>query len=184
MEALRENSVCPADEIAAYIDGELDAAGESEMEVHFAACASCAEELNLQKQFLCSLESSLKGENDLELPADFTKHVVANAESSVTGLRPARERFNAVFICAALLLFVLFALGADAGRALDGAAGAVDRLAAVGSLLGHFIYSFFLGVIIIMRAFATQMRPEAIAAGLTGIVVVAALAFVFRTRRV
>ena len=180
---LRENLICPVDDIAAYIDGELDAAGEREMDAHFAECSACAEELNLQKQFLCSLESSLKQEDGLELPADFTKHVVANAESSVAGLRPARERFNALFICAALLLFVLFALGADARRALEGATGVVDQIAAVGSFFGHFVYSFFLGVIIIMRAFGMQIRPDAIAAGLAGIFAVAALAYVFRIRR-
>src|SRR4051794_15624975 len=141
MEMLRENYSCSLDEIAAYIDGELDAAREREMDEHFAGCRPCSEELNVQKQFLCSLESSLKHENDLELPENFTRRIVANAESSVAGLRPARERFNAVFICAALLLFVLFALGADARRAFASAAGVVDQVAAVGSVFGHFIYS-------------------------------------------
>src|SRR5438445_5520441 len=102
---------CPTDEIAAYIDGEMDAAREFELETHLAACEICSLELNQQKQFLASLNSSLKHEGDLELPANFTKLIVANAESTVSGLRRPRERFNAMFICAGLFLFALFALG-------------------------------------------------------------------------
>ena len=102
---------CPSEEIAAYIDGEIELVRESELDVHFAACPICSDELNQQKEFLCRLNSSLKQEGDLELPANFTKLIVVNAESTVSGLRRPRERFNAIFICAGLFLFVLFALG-------------------------------------------------------------------------
>src|SRR2546421_46883 len=120
MEAFVNKLACPLDEIASYIDGELDAPREMELDAHFSQCAACSDELNLQKQFLCSLESSLKHESELELPPNFTKQIVANAESTVSGLRRPRERFNALFICAGLMLFILFALGPDAGRVIDG----------------------------------------------------------------
>src|SRR5690349_12215641 len=107
---------CPSYEIAAYIDGELDQSRELELSMHFAACDVCSQELNQQKQFLCELDAGLKGE--IELPSDFAKTVIANAESTVSGLRRPRERFNALFICAALSLFALFALGPDAGKVL------------------------------------------------------------------
>jgi len=178
MEDLANSFACPADEIASYIDGELEAAREMELDAHFSECAACADELNLQKHFLNSLEASLKQESEIALPVDFTKHIVANAESTVSGLRRPRERFNALFICAGLMLFILFALGTDAGKVLDGLSTAIDQGAAVGSFFGHFVYSFFLGVTIVLRTFATQIKPEALAAILFAIVVVALLALV------
>ena len=76
------------------------------------------------------------------------------------------------------MLFILFALGTDAGKVLDGVSTATDQIAAVGSFFGHFIYSFFLGVTIVVRSFASQMRPDALAAALLSIIVVVSLAYV------
>lgn len=156
-----QNLECPSFEIAAYIDGELDRAREFELEDHFAACEICAQELNHQKQFLCDLNSSLKHEGDLELPPNFTKLIVANAESTVSGLRRPRERFNAVFICAGLALFVLFALGADVFK---GVSGIFDQMSAVVGFFGHLFYSIFVGVAIIVRSFAAQFRLDIVMA--------------------
>src|SRR5664279_3152743 len=115
MKLQANNFECPSDEIASYIDGELDLTRELELDAHFRECSICTDELNQQKQFVCSLDLSLKHERELELPANFTKTIVANAESTVSGLRRPRERFNAIFICAGLFLFVLFALGTNTG---------------------------------------------------------------------
>ncbi len=159
---LSQNSECHSYEIAAYIDGELDAAREGELEDHFAQCAKCLRELNHQKEFLCRLNSSLKQEGDIELPANFTKLVVANAESTVSGLRRPREQFNALFICAGLFLFVLFALGTGVGNILSSILSVFDQLAAVGGFFGHIIYSVFLGLAIILRTFAAQVRIDGV----------------------
>ncbi len=149
---------CPAFEIAAYIDGELDAARESELELHVATCPDCAEEMNLQKQFLCSLNSSLKNDTEIELPANFTKTIVANAEGSVSGLRRPRERFNAIFICSTLLLFGLFALGAGAGGFLDTFLGIAEKSVAVLSFIGRIAYSVLIGVNVLLRSFGSQAQ--------------------------
>lgn len=174
-------SVCPVEYIAAYIDGELDAVREAEIESHFDACAECSLELNLQKQFLCDVSSGLKHESDIDLPRDFAKKIAVNAESSVSGLRRPRERFNAVFICAALALFALFALGGDAGNLLNLAYGVVEQIAAVGSLLGQVLYSFFLGVAIVLRAIAARTGFEVAASVIFAVLIVAA-ALRFRRR--
>lgn len=175
---LKANSFkCPSDEIAAYIDGELDPTRELKLVEHFLICELCSEELNQQKQFLCELDASLKGESELALPADFAKTIVANAESTVSGLRRPRERFNALFICAGLFLFVLFALGADAGRIFSGIATAFDQVAAVGGFFGHLVYSFFLGIAIIVRAVAVQFRFDLIIAVVLTLVTSALLMF-------
>lgn len=158
MELRPENrdSACPSHEIASYIDGDLDVAREIELDAHFSTCGVCSEELNQQKQFLCTLNSSLRNEKELELPTDFTKLIVTNAESMVSGLRRPRERFNALFICAGLLLFVLFALGAEAERVFGGFSSVVEQIAAVGNFFGHLMYTFALGTMIVLRSIGSQ----------------------------
>jgi anti-sigma factor RsiW len=156
---------CPTDEIAAYVDGELDAALEMQMDLHFASCRSCTVELNHQKEFLRNLDLSLGYERELELPENFVKQVVANAESTVSGLRRPRERFNALFICAGLALFVLFAMGAEAGTLLDKAAEALGQTAAIGGIFGHLIYSLFIGIAIVVRSIAGQAQIGVISVG-------------------
>ena len=153
-------NMCPTGEISAYIDGEIDTARESEMDAHFAGCEVCLRELNEQKLFLRHLDANLGYERDIELPVDFAKAIVANAESTVSGLRRPREIFNASFICAGLALFALFAMGADAGRLFQGLSVLVEQGAAVASFFGHMIYSIFVGIAIVIRAIAGQFRVD------------------------
>lgn len=160
-----EFGICPSFEIAAYLDGELDAHRESELDSHFTSCTACLTELNHQKNFLNQLNSRLSNENDFELPKDFTRQIVANAESSVAGLRRPRERFNAIFIITAFLLFVLFAMGAEAGNVLAGLTSALEQSAAVGGFFGRIVYSFFVGVVVVLRTLAAPFQL-----GLLGVV--------------
>jgi anti-sigma factor RsiW len=150
---------CPRYEIAAYIDGELSAAEELALDHHMVECRVCAHELNDQKSFLNNIEVSLRN-IDLELPKDFTKIVVANAESNVTGVRRWSELYNAAFATMALLIFILFALGPDARSVLDGTRSMLEQSLAVGSILGHLVYSIFLGVTIVLRSFASVFRLD------------------------
>jgi hypothetical protein len=175
MEANANISRCPSDEIAAYIDGELAPARELELDLHFVQCEICSEELNQQKQFLCELDAGLKGE--VALPPDFAKTIVVNAESAVAGLRRPRERFNALFICAALFLFVLFALGTGV---FSGLSNVIDQVAAVGEFFGHIIYSIFLGLAIIVRSFAAQLRFDTAMASILAVTVAVLLTIVSR----
>jgi anti-sigma factor RsiW len=168
-------------EISAYIDGELTPSREFELELHFAACRSCTAELNEQKQFLCSLNSTLKNEQEIELPADFAKHIVANAESSVSGVRRPRELYNAVFICVGLGLFVLFALGADASKLFGGFFGFAEQAAIAVGLLGRIVYSIFYGAVIVVRLVASALEGDfAIALGVAAVVI----AMIYVSRKV
>ena len=182
MTGREQNFACPTDEIAAYIDGELTSAREVELDLHFAGCTNCSSELNSQKQFLRDLDLSLKHESELDLPENFTKVVVAKAESNVTGLRRPRERFNALFICAGLLLFVLFAMGAEAGRFVEGFFSALEGVVAVGSFFGHLFYSLFVGLTIIVRNVASQFQFGATAA--IGLSIFVAIFSLFVSRKV
>ncbi len=169
---------CPVDEISAYIDGELDLVREIELEAHFALCQTCSYELNQQKQFLCGLNSSLKAEPDIKLPANFTKLIVANAESNVSGVRRPRELYNAIFICTGLFLFVLFAMGAEAGKIFDGVYNTLGQAAIVGGFFGHLVYSLFVGVVIVLRSFATQVPFDMVFAVVSAAFCAASLMFV------
>ncbi len=153
-------NACPTDEISAYIDGELDGERETELEGHLAGCDVCSRELNEQKHFLRHLDASLGDEREIELPANFTKSIVANAESTVSGLRRSRELLNAAFICAGLFLFALFAMGADAGKLFQWLSVIVEQVAAVGSFVGRLVYSVFVGVAIIIRTLSGQLRVD------------------------
>ena len=183
-----EMDVCPSFEIAAYLDGELDESRELELETHFSSCGICSNELNQQKNFLNHLNSRLSNESEIELPKDFARQIVANAESSVAGLRRPRERYNAIFIIAALLLFVLFALGAEAGNTFAGFASVLDQTAAVGGFVGRIIYSFFVGVIVVLRTIAAPFQSGPLG-GVVGFTLLAAAAvllskMVLRLRRI
>jgi hypothetical protein len=145
---------CPSIEIAAYIDGELTPDAELELESHLAHCRTCSDELNLQKQFVNALNGSLK--RAPELPKDFAKRIVANAESGVSGLRRGKERVNAMFVCAALFFFVMFTLGASAPGAFSSFFGTLSGVYAVFSFVFHLIFDISEGIVILLRAFISQ----------------------------
>jgi len=151
---------CPSADICAYLDGELSPQCEIELEKHFAGCTVCAEELNIQKQILCAISSSLENEPEIELPKNFTKVVVANAESRVSGLRRPSERYNAVFICAGLFLFCLFALGADSTKFFATVLQVFDQAAAVGAFVAHVAYDLAVGTVIILRSITSQFLSD------------------------
>lgn len=151
LEELQNFSECPRPEIAAYVDGELTPREEFELEMHFAACASCAEELNEQKKLLRALDFVLE-EPEIELPKDFTKVVVANAESRVSGLRGQNERYNALFVCSALSILVFAFFGSEAQSVLASSRVVVEQLFALGGFLAHLSYDIAVGATVVVRS--------------------------------
>ena len=149
--------VCLSNEIAAYIDGELSPREELDLEMHLAVCPSCQAKLNEQKKFLCALDFVLESEKEIELPANFTKVVVANAESKVSGLRRPQERFKALFICAALFLLVLLVLGGETETVFNTFAKFGEQVLAVGGFAVHLIYDFAFSSAIILRSLSHQI---------------------------
>ena len=148
---------CPSEEISSYIDGELTPSRELELETHFALCESCRAELNLQKKFLIALDHALESEQEVDLPANFTRLVVANAESRVSGLRRRSERFNAFFVCSGLFLIIIFALGASGSNtALDAVFVILEKIAAVASFAVHMVYDIAVGAVVILRSLASR----------------------------
>ncbi|MGI8884551.1 MAG: anti-sigma factor family protein [Pyrinomonadaceae bacterium] len=148
---LKNSNECPRTDIAAYIDGELTPREELELEIHLAACKDCAEELNQQKKLLCALDFALE-ENEIELPENFTKVVVANAESRVSGLRRPNERFNALFICSALFLLVFVGFGSEAKNVLTSSTIVVEQFLAIGGFITHLMFDVAIGATVVLRS--------------------------------
>ena len=151
-----KNRICPSPDLSAYLDGELSSGDELKLEAHLSGCRVCTDDLNLQKSFLNALEFSFEGGGSIELPKNFTKSVVANAESRVSGLRRPREWRNAALICAGLILFSLIALGDSAGKTFAATASMAEKLFVVAAAGAHLAYDVALGSAIILRSLASN----------------------------
>lgn len=135
---------CPAEELSAYIDGELPADTELALESHLVHCSVCLGELNDQKGFLIALSDTLEREVPIELPENFTRSVVVNAESKVSGLRDRKERSSAVII-GSVLLFLAFAAVGGLSGVFSPFASILEKVialaAAIFQVTGDFLYS-------------------------------------------
>ena len=173
---LSENVDCPRDEIASYIDGEMSLLEGAAFETHLTDCEICRSELKHQKEFLFALSSSLDSEKDIPLPKDFTRIIVANAESRVSGLRNPTEQFTAVFIGAALFLFILFAVGGDVENFIRIYGSVTEKPIAVGSFLIRQIFNVSFSIAVVIRSLFSHLSL-AWALSTFGIVLAAALLF-------
>lgn len=184
MDDLTHDHECRSEDVAAYLDGELDGAASDGFEAHLKTCAPCATELRMQRQLLCTLDFAFN-EPAFELPRNFSRVVAAHAESDLSGMRKKGERRRALQLCALLALLAFALLGAASralvfqparsflriagslldlvGRALyDGGTGATVILRVVGRAL--ILAPYGLGVILIVLPFliALALLPRLI----------------------
>ena len=156
-ETAKIQSPCPLEDIAAYIDGEISPREELELEMHFAVCKPCTDELNSQKKLLCALDSFCLNEKQIDLPEDFTKVVVTKAESHVSGLRRPQERRTALFICSGLFLLVLLGLAGETDSVLGTFGKFAEQFAAVAGFVAHLVYDVAVGFAVILRSLSGQI---------------------------
>lgn len=147
---------CPRREIAAYIDGELSSREELDLELHVADCKRCALELNEQKRLLFALDFALEDEKDFKLPENFTRVVVANAESKVNGLRCPKERFRAIAVITSLFLLFLVGVGGQTKTFTETFLKFGEQILAVGGFALHLIFNIAVGASMILRSFFSQ----------------------------
>ena len=86
----RNNSSCRSEEIAAYLDGELEDSLLVRLEQHFEDCSQCAAEVREQQRLLHELNFALMDEPAIELPKNFAQVVAARAQSDMSGMRAPR----------------------------------------------------------------------------------------------
>ncbi len=103
---------CPLEDVAAYLDGELTAAGLARFEQHVHECAPCANELRAQRQLLCTLDVAFNDSRTFDLPQNFARVVTASAENDLSMIRNGRERKRALQLCGLLGLISFGLLGA------------------------------------------------------------------------
>jgi hypothetical protein len=98
----------------------------------------------------------LENEKQIELPANFTKVVVTNAESKVNGLRRPQERSKALFVCAALFVLVILGLGGETKTVLNTFGKFAEQFLAVGGFVWNLIYDVSVGTAIVLRSLGSQ----------------------------
>jgi anti-sigma factor RsiW len=170
---------CPAADISAYIDGELAPDAEVRLEAHLAVCPSCLHKMNQEKGLLLVLDSTFDGPETFELPEDFSKVIVANAESRVSGLRRPRERVIAALVCLTLAFLSVFAFGNGSGRAFGALTSGLQSVIAVFSTAGHFVFDLSLGTAVIFRSLFSNFIMGSTASALVFAVVFLGAFFIF-----
>lgn len=171
MDNLTATQLCPRDDIAAYIDGELPAELQLELELHVDACDVCGRSLQEQRRLLAEIAASLDGKCDITLPNDFTRRVVRTAESNVTGIRRPREFVQAAAIVAVLgtLAVAAIAWQTPAVASVIGSAG--EKLVAIFGFLIKLGANIAFATAVIFRTLAGHV-------GMDGFAVVVALGIV------
>ncbi len=170
---------CPRAKVAAYVDGELLPREELELEIHLTNCPNCSAALNEQKKILLALDFAMENEAEIELPANFTKIIVAKAESGVSGLRSASERLKAFYVCLALSALVVVGLGAELESVFSAFVMFGEKFLTVGGSLLRFIYDVSIGAAVILRSFGSQFVGNQVltAAILAAVLIAAVVAF-------
>lgn len=149
-----DHCIRKSEEIAAYLDGELDAPARSEVEQHLKECSPCARSLREQKRLLCALDFALEDDPQLRLPSNFSQVVAARAQSDMSGLRRPTERRRAMMVCAALACAAQTLLGGAAlsETVLTPVIIAGKHVVSLFDLLWQALHGAGRGVSIILRA--------------------------------
>ena len=146
---------CQLEDVAAYLDGELDGVVLETFEAHLNMCPDCATELRAQRQLLCTLDFALNEPRPFALPHNFTQVVAAHAGSDLSGMRKQGERRRALQLCAILALVSFGLLGAaartlvfDPARSFVRVAGSLLQVAVLASFLASDRASYISGTAI------------------------------------
>jgi hypothetical protein len=152
--AAEHSSACKSEEIAAYLDGELDPAARTEFEQHSKECASCREQLREQRRLLCTLDFALGNDRALPaLPGNFASIVAAHAQSDMSGVRAHSEHKRALWLCVMLAAAASLLIGAAAlSESVVAPLRAITKpLAMIIGVLWHTIYNAVAGLVVISR---------------------------------
>lgn len=147
-----DHQECPLEEVAVYLDGELDGVDLETFETHLKSCAHCAAELRAQRQLLCTLDLAFNQSRAFQLPHNFTRVVAAHAEHDLSGMRRKGERGRAIQLCAILALVSFGLLGAASRTLVFDPIRSFFRV--VGSLFGlvwQAVFDAGTGLAVILR---------------------------------
>jgi hypothetical protein len=153
---------CNSDDVAAYLDGELDTSERALFEVHARECDSCAGELLEQRRLLCTLDFALGAGPALALPKDFARIVAAHAESDMRGMRQPSERGRALRLCLVLAAasFALLGGAALSDSVLRPASLVLKGVASVVDCAWHALYNAGVILAVISRTIGGHLVFE------------------------
>jgi predicted anti-sigma-YlaC factor YlaD len=183
MNASTDNLGCQSEQIAAYLDGELDGNSSTLLEEHLKECSRCTAELTEQRQLLCSFDSALGQSGELPLPKDFAQIVAAHAESDMSGVRGRAEHKRALTYCVLLATASFALLGAASINLVFGVGRTiVHRASVVFDLVWTTAYDAVAGMAVISRVLSKGFIPESHLAGFVIVSLLLALAVVLLSR--
>ncbi|HSS18969.1 MAG TPA: zf-HC2 domain-containing protein [Pyrinomonadaceae bacterium] len=176
------NYICETDNIAAYVDGDLDPALRSNLEDHLKECAHCAAELQTQRMFMCELDSVLANPLNLEVPENFAQLVAVRAESDMRGVRDRAEHARALRFCIILGLAAFALLGVASSKAIVlNARSFASKLFGVLSFFGEAVFNIATGFSVITRVVSRTLITDSRLAGISGLLfVILAVGFLSR----
>lgn len=167
------DEICATETIAAFIDGELDAADRIAFEDHMERCDRCSSELLAQRQFMCQLDSALASPFDLDVPHNFARVVAVRAESDMRGVRASAEHKRALRYCLLLGLAAFALLGLTASQALFVSAQSVAATAVgVAELLFKTVYDAAVGFTVIVRVLSGGLLSDSRLSGVSALFLV------------
>lgn len=165
--------ICESENIAAYIDGDLEPALRSALEEHIKSCGKCASELHAQRLFMCELDSALANPFDLAVPANFAQVVAVNAESDMRGVRDRSEHKKALRYCIVLGLGAFALLGFASSKAIIlNVRSVAGKVFGVLGFLGKTASDATAGFSVISRVVSRGVIPDSRLAGLAGLLLV------------
>ena len=165
--------ICETENIAAYIEGELEPALHSTLEEHLKECAHCASELRAQRLFMCELDSALASPFDLAVPANFAQVVAVNAKSDMRGMRDAAEHVRALRFCIILSLAAFALLGFASSKAVIlNVRSFAGRVFGVLGFFAEAIFNAAAGFTVVSRVVSRGLISDSRLAGLAGLLLV------------
>ncbi len=167
------NHTCQTENIAAYIDGDLEPAQRSALEEHIKECAQCVAELREQQLFMCELDSALASPFDLAVPANFARVVAVHAESDMRGARDAVERKRALRFCIVLGLAAFALLGFASSKAvLVSLRSVIGKVFGALSFFAQTVFEAAAGLIVLARVVSRGWIADSRLAGVIGLLLV------------
>lgn len=155
-----------AADVAAYLDGELDAAASLSFERHLDECRACAGLLTEQKRLLCLFDAAFDQtfERKLDLPKNFTRVVTARAQTDMSGVRHGTEHGRALALGATLGVASFALLGATVfGEAFAPVLRVGRILVWVAAILWHALADLGVGAAVILRTVGHFLIAEPVA---------------------
>ena len=166
--------ICEPENIAAYIEGDLEPAARADLEQHIKQCDRCALELQEQRLFMCELDSAFRGPFELAVPTNFARVVAVRAESDMSGVRNKLEHKRALKLCIILGLASFVLLGAAASKAeLADAASVVSKTVGVLGLIARTIYEAAAGLAALARILSRGLIADSPVTGIAAFIMVA-----------